>query len=297
MSEARDQAEQPNIIAGDDVLRAIGKGFLRIPEYLSGDTKLSVTDRYVYGVLLKYVEVGEKTGRGAFPGQARIAEECNCNRDTITTSLKRLSQQGWVSWRRRGLGQTNMYEVFGPAPSGTHGSALERNQDAGNPGNRKPQNPATGSRTSRHNQNEGEHDEGEHSVPNGTGALVVLEDTPATRQPNGPWLMFEAFCRGAGLDPALADARTKGIALKAAKKLLDEGYTEDAVELCAGYLASQSWRRDGTLTMTTLAKEIGPWRMKGSPSHATRTRPGALPTSDVYATMAQDLLSQERGDA
>lgn len=79
-----------------------------------------------------------------------------------------------------------------------------------------------------------------------------------------PYAMWSAFCEAAGYEIAAATPQEKGRSLKTAQRLIEAGVTVAEVAACTRYLASQSWRT-GVLSLTTVANEIGKWRMAGRP--------------------------------
>lgn len=72
-----------------------------------------VTDKAVrmYLVLATYTRPGRMT---AFPGQARLAAELNCDVKTIQRAGDVLVQTGWIEKVRRGNGRSNLYHLRMP---------------------------------------------------------------------------------------------------------------------------------------------------------------------------------------
>ncbi len=105
-----------------------------------------------------------------------------------------------------------------------------------------------------------------------------LRGAEKTAQKNGvtPYAIFAAICEAAGQDCDAYSDREKGKHLAVAKRLLNEGATEDEVRQHVGWLRSQHWRTS-PVTVFVVEKEIGTWRAahrpKGTPPDARNGRP------------------------
>lgn len=53
--------------------------------------------------------------------------------------------------------------------------------------------------------------------------------------------------------------------LATAKRLIEQGYAEDAVRRCAGYMLSQDWRT-APFDLLDLERYIGKWETAGKPA-------------------------------
>lgn len=96
--------EHNTIIIESPALRA---GFTQIPNYVFRDKRLSFGARLTYGILLSYAwQEGS-----CFPGQEKIAADLGSTRETANRFLKELRVAGYVDWKRRGLGKTNVYYI------------------------------------------------------------------------------------------------------------------------------------------------------------------------------------------
>jgi len=97
--------ERNTIVIENPALRA---GFTQIPNFVFRDKRLSFGARLTYGILLSYAwQEGS-----CFPGQDKIAADLGSTRETVNRFLKELRAAGYISWKRRGLGKTNVYYVL-----------------------------------------------------------------------------------------------------------------------------------------------------------------------------------------
>jgi biotin operon repressor len=87
---------------------ALRQGFTQIPNYVLRDGRLSFGARLTYTMLLSYAwQEGS-----CFPGQERIACDLGVSRQRISEYLRELRKVGYIDWKRRGLGKTNVYYVL-----------------------------------------------------------------------------------------------------------------------------------------------------------------------------------------
>lgn len=83
-------------------------GFAQIPRQVLRATGLSRNAKCLYALLLDYAwQEGS-----CFPGQPRLAHDLGVSDRTIRTDLDELREYGLVSWRRRGLSLTNVYQIL-----------------------------------------------------------------------------------------------------------------------------------------------------------------------------------------
>ena len=88
--------------------RALRQGFTQIPNHILRDTRLSFGARLAYAMLLSYAwQEGS-----CFPGQERLAQDLGVSRRSASAFLRELREADYVSWRRRGLGRTNLYRIL-----------------------------------------------------------------------------------------------------------------------------------------------------------------------------------------
>jgi len=97
--------EKNTIIIENPALR---QGFTQIPNYVFKDKRLSFGARITYGILLSYAW---KEG-SCFPGQERMALDLGVGRQAINEFLRELKQAGYIEWKRRGMGKTNVYYIL-----------------------------------------------------------------------------------------------------------------------------------------------------------------------------------------
>lgn len=87
---------------------ALRQGFTQIPNYVFKDKRLSFGARITYGILLSYAwQAGS-----CFPGQDKIAADLGAVRKTVNRFLQELRKAGYIDWKRRGLGKTNIYYIL-----------------------------------------------------------------------------------------------------------------------------------------------------------------------------------------
>ncbi|MCA9386174.1 helix-turn-helix domain-containing protein [Candidatus Dojkabacteria bacterium] len=83
-------------------------GFSAMPRVVLRCSKLTMSAKTVYGLLLDYAwQDGE-----CFPGQERLANDCGVHRNTIQKYLVELKEFGLITWKRRGLNKSNMYYIL-----------------------------------------------------------------------------------------------------------------------------------------------------------------------------------------
>ena len=105
MEAIRHILEETTIIVENQALR---QGFTQIPNYVLRDSHLSFGARLTYTMLLSYAwQEGS-----CFPGQQRIAHDLGVSRQMVSQFLQELRRAGYVDWKRRGLGKTNVYYLL-----------------------------------------------------------------------------------------------------------------------------------------------------------------------------------------
>ncbi len=82
-------------------------GFAQLPRAILKARRLSDRAKVVYALLLDYAwQQGS-----CFPGQKRLAEDLDTTERTIQRALTELRDYALISWRRRGMTQTNVYLI------------------------------------------------------------------------------------------------------------------------------------------------------------------------------------------
>ncbi len=92
------------ILEGADLLSE--KGYTLVPNFVLQTKLISGKAKLVYAMLLSYAW-GNKDS--AFPGQARLADDCGNSHRTVWAAIKELQKNGFITVIRRGLGKTNLY--------------------------------------------------------------------------------------------------------------------------------------------------------------------------------------------
>ncbi|WP_338832861.1 hypothetical protein MHLNE_16120 [Moorella humiferrea] len=87
------------------------KGFTSAPNAVLYDSSLSIGARWLYIILLSFAWQENE----CWPGHERLAQIAGCHRNTIEKYLKELRTAGLLSWKRRGLNQTNIYYLHDPS--------------------------------------------------------------------------------------------------------------------------------------------------------------------------------------
>lgn len=131
--------------------------FAMVPKELVLDSSLSRDARLLYTTLASYAP-------NPFPGQQALAESMGASDRSIRNWMIELKEAGWVTWKKRGMSQTNLYRLFWERQvtgdendtDRNEGSAPIRNEGSGLsgtwvPGNKKkitrkqnPPNPPSG---------------------------------------------------------------------------------------------------------------------------------------------------------
>lgn len=99
------KARQNIIFKGADA--ATQKGFTQVPNFLLRSNKLSAGDKLAFAMLLSYAWANDY----CFPGQKRLGEDMGITERSVRTHLKSLAALGLLTIKRRGLGDTNIYEL------------------------------------------------------------------------------------------------------------------------------------------------------------------------------------------
>ena len=104
MESIKETLERHPIIIENEALR---HGFTQIPNYVLRDGSLSLGARLIYTMLLSYAWQEKR----CFPGQARLAADLGVDERSVRRYLAELRESGYVDWKQRGLGKTNIYYI------------------------------------------------------------------------------------------------------------------------------------------------------------------------------------------
>ncbi len=109
MDTVGDILERHTIVILNEALKY---GFTQLPNYVLRSAVLSFGARLAYAVLLSYAwQEGS-----CFPGQDRMAKDLGISRQMVNAYLGELKMAGFISWKRRGLGKTNVYYILDYSP-------------------------------------------------------------------------------------------------------------------------------------------------------------------------------------
>ncbi len=87
--------------------KSLKQGFTAIPRMVLKNPHLTMQAKVIFALLLDYAwQKGS-----CFPGQDRLANDLSVHRNTIIKHLKELKEYGLISWKQRGLNQTNIYYI------------------------------------------------------------------------------------------------------------------------------------------------------------------------------------------
>ena len=93
-------------IVGAD--KATQFGFTQVPNFILTEPNLSVGAKLTYAMLLRYAWQNDY----CFPGQERLAIDIGAGKRTVIRFMAELEKAGYIAVTRRGLGQTNLYQLF-----------------------------------------------------------------------------------------------------------------------------------------------------------------------------------------
>jgi len=105
MESIKETLERHPIIIENEALR---HGFTQIPNYVLRDRSLSLGARLIYTMLLSYAWQEKR----CFPGQSRLAADLGVDERSVRRYLVELRESGYVDWKQRGLGKTNIYYIL-----------------------------------------------------------------------------------------------------------------------------------------------------------------------------------------
>jgi biotin operon repressor len=106
MEHISDALKDRNIIleAFDPV---VADGFTQVPNFILKNDALTVGEKITFAMFLSYAWNNDKV----FPGQERLASDIGVTRQSVSTFIKGLEKKGFLTIKRRGLGQTNIYTL------------------------------------------------------------------------------------------------------------------------------------------------------------------------------------------
>lgn len=93
------------ILDGFDPVAAAG--FTQVPNVILKSAGLSVGAKLAYAMLLSYAWQNDS----CFPGQETLAADIGVSKRSVVTFIKELDRAGYVTIKRQGLGQVNVYTL------------------------------------------------------------------------------------------------------------------------------------------------------------------------------------------
>ncbi|MFN0218198.1 MAG: helix-turn-helix domain-containing protein [Hyphomicrobium sp.] len=93
------------IVGADPVTRL---GFTQVPNAILKSELISPGAKLAYTMLLHYAWQNDY----CFPGQVRLADDMGAGKRSVIRFMAELERAGYIAVKRRGLGQTNLYQLF-----------------------------------------------------------------------------------------------------------------------------------------------------------------------------------------
>ncbi|MGE0855579.1 MAG: helix-turn-helix domain-containing protein [Hyphomicrobiaceae bacterium] len=93
------------LVGADPVTRG---GFTQVPNVILKSDAISPGAKLAYAMLLHYAWAKDH----CFPGQERLANDMGAGKRSVIRFMAELERAGYIAVKRRGLGQTNLYQVF-----------------------------------------------------------------------------------------------------------------------------------------------------------------------------------------
>jgi hypothetical protein len=93
------------IVGADPVTKF---GFTQVPNVILKSDLISPGAKLTYTMLLHYAWSHDY----CFPGQERLADDMGAGKRTVVRFMAELERAGYIAVKRRGLGQTNLYQLF-----------------------------------------------------------------------------------------------------------------------------------------------------------------------------------------
>lgn len=100
-----DIARNIEIVGADPVTR---HGFTQVPNFILKSEALSPGAKLAYAMLLHYAWQNDF----CFPGQERLAKDMGAGKRSVIRFMAELERAGFIAVQRRGLGRTNLYQLF-----------------------------------------------------------------------------------------------------------------------------------------------------------------------------------------
>jgi Helix-turn-helix domain len=98
-------ARNIEIVGADPVMR---HGFTQVPNFILKTDAISPGAKLAYAMLLHYAWQNDC----CFPGQERLAKDMGAGKRSVIRFMAELEKAGFIAVKRRGLGQTNLYQLF-----------------------------------------------------------------------------------------------------------------------------------------------------------------------------------------
>jgi Helix-turn-helix domain len=98
-------ARNIEIVGADPATR---HGFTQVPNFILKSEALSPGAKLSYAMLLHYAWQNDF----CFPGQERLAKDMGVGKRSVIRFMAELERVGFIAVQRRGLGQTNLYQLF-----------------------------------------------------------------------------------------------------------------------------------------------------------------------------------------
>ncbi len=83
-------------------------GFTMVPNFLLKSAAISAGAKLTYAMLLHYAWQNNY----CFPGQERLAQDMGAGKRSVIRFMAELERTGFIAVKRRGLGRTNLYQLF-----------------------------------------------------------------------------------------------------------------------------------------------------------------------------------------
>jgi len=93
------------IVGADPVTR---HGFTQVPNFILKSDAISPGAKLAYSMLLHYAWQNDY----CFPGQERLAKDMGSGKRSVIRFMAELERASFIEVKRRGLGQTNLYQLF-----------------------------------------------------------------------------------------------------------------------------------------------------------------------------------------
>lgn len=93
------------LVGADPVTRG---GFTQVPIVVLKADTISPGAKLAYAMLLHYAWANDY----CFPGQERLSQDMGAGKRSVIRFMAELERAGYIAVKRRGLGQTNLYQLF-----------------------------------------------------------------------------------------------------------------------------------------------------------------------------------------